>query len=65
MTGEIEIDGESKGDNLLRGSYDQDNQGLALMKQTKVLAACYLSFVTCDVLMMTLGDLLLDNMVDY
>ena len=35
------------------------------MQQTKVLAACYLSFVACDLLMMSLGDFLLTNNVDY
>lgn len=35
------------------------------MQQTKVLAACYLSFVAFDLLMMSLGDFLLTNNVDY
>ena len=29
------------------------------------MAACYLSFVACDLLMMSLGDFLLTDMVDY
>jgi hypothetical protein len=44
---------------------EKDMQALALRQQTKVLAACYLTFVACDILMMTLGDILLSNKVDY
>ncbi len=50
---------------MLGPSSQEDNQALALRQQTKVLAGCYLSFVFGDVLMMSLGDYLLENMVDY